>query len=127
MPIPPGKPSADLSVTLSPHPSAADGSTFTETVTVANHGPWPALSVLTGITIPAGLTLVADPGGTRSGPVVSWTAQSVGVNSSVTYTITVRVNARARGTVLIAAASAAQKVPDPRPLNNAALITVKLG
>jgi hypothetical protein len=127
VPIPPGSPSADLSVTISPHPSAADGSTFTETVTVSNHGPWPAASVLTGITIPSGLTLTADPGGTKDGPVVSWTAQSIGVNSSVTYTITVQVNARARGTVLIAAASVSLKVPDPRPLNNAALITVKLG
>jgi hypothetical protein len=126
-PIPPGNPSADLSVTVSPHPSAADGSTFTETVTVANHGPWPAASVSTGITIPRGLTLTADPGGTKAGPVVYWTASSIGVNSSVTYTITVQVSASARGTVLFAAASASLKVPDPRPLNNAALTTVKLG
>jgi hypothetical protein len=49
------------------------------------------------------------------------------VNQSVTYTITFKVAAKARGTVLIAAATASPKVADPKPLNNAALITVKLG
>jgi hypothetical protein len=126
-PEPPGKPSADLSVTLSPHATAADGSTFTETVTVTNHGQWPATSVRTAVTVPGQLTVTADPGGTKSGPVVSWTAASLGTNQSVTYTITFKVAAKARGTALIAAATASPKIADPKPLNNAALITVKLG
>ena len=126
-PEPPGKPSADLSVTLSPHATAADGSTFTETVTVTNHGQWPATSVRTAVTVPVQLTVTADPGGTKSGPVVSWTAASLGTNQSVTYTITFKVAAKARGTALIAAATASPKIADPKPLNNAALITVKLG
>src|SRR5882724_6642966 len=50
-----------------------------------------------------------------------------GTNQSVTYTITFKVAAKARGTALIAAATASPKVADPKPLNNAALITVKLG
>jgi hypothetical protein len=73
------------------------------------------------------VTATADPGGTKSGPVVSWTAASLGTNQSVTYTITFKVAAKARGTALIAAATASPKVADPKPLNNAALITVKLG
>ena len=103
-PEPPGKPSADLSVALSPHATAADGSTFTETVTVTNHGQWPATSVRTAVTVPGQLTVTADPGCTKTGPVVSWTAASLGVNQSVTYTITFKVAAKARGTVLVAAA-----------------------
>jgi hypothetical protein len=126
-PEPPGKPSADLSVTLSPHATAADGSAFTETVTVTNHGPWAATGVRTVVTVPGQLTVTADPGGTKTGPVVSWTDASLGANQSVTYTITFAVAAKARGTVLIAAATAAPKVADPKPLNNAAIIAVKLG
>lgn len=124
-PEPPGKPSADLSVTLSPHATAADGSTFTETVTVTNHGPWAATGVRTAVTVPGQLTVTADPGGTKTGPVVSWTDASLGANQSVTYTITFKVAAKARGTVLIAAATVAPKVTDPKPLNNAAVITVR--
>lgn len=107
--------------------TAADGSTFTETVTVTNHGQWPATSVRTAVTVPSQLTVTADPGGTKTGPVVSWTDASLGVNQSVTYTITFKVAAKARGTALIAAATASPKVADPKPLNNVALITVKLG
>lgn len=59
--------------------------------------------------------------------MVSWTAASLGTNQSVTYTITFKVAAKARGTALIAAATASPKVADPKPLSNAALITVKLG
>jgi uncharacterized repeat protein (TIGR01451 family) len=125
-PEPAGKPSADLSVTLSPHPTAADGSTFTETVTVTNHGPWPATDVSTAVIVPSQLTVTAAPGGKKVGPVISWTDASLGVNESVSATITVKVAAKARGTVLIAAGTAA-KVPDPKPLNNVAIITVKLG
>jgi hypothetical protein len=126
-PEPPGKPSADLSVALSPHATAADGSTFTETVTVTNHGQWPATSIRTAVTVVGQLTVTAYPGGTKRGPVVRWTAASLGVNQSVTYTITFKVAARARGRALIAAATTSPKVADPKPLNNAALITVKLG
>jgi hypothetical protein len=123
---PPGKPSADLSVTLSPHPIAADGSTFTETVTVTNHGPWPATNVSTAVTVPGQLTVTAAPGGKKVGPVVFWTDASLGVNQSVSATITFKVAAKARGTALIAAA-AASKVPDQKPLNNVAVIAVRLG
>jgi hypothetical protein len=124
-PEPPGRPSADLSVTLSPHATAAAGSTFTETVTVTNHGPWAATDVRTAVTVPGQLTVTDDPGGTKTGPVVRWVDASLGANDSVTYTITFKVAARARGTALIAAATASAKVADPKPFNNAAFITVK--
>ncbi|MGH3170244.1 MAG: hypothetical protein ACRDN0_30725, partial [Trebonia sp.] len=92
-----------------------------------NHGPWPATDVTTGVTVPAQLTVTADPGGSKAGPVVSWQAARIGVNGSVTYTVTFKVGPRARGVVLIGSATASHKVPDPRPLNNAAITTVKLG
>ena len=110
-----------------PTAAAAGTHTFTETVTVTNHGQWPATSVRTAVTVPSQLTVTADPGGTKTGPVISWTDASLGTNQSVTYTITFKVAPKARGTALIAAATASPKVADPKPLNNAALITVKLG
>jgi hypothetical protein len=125
-PEPPGRPSADLSVTLSPHARAADGSAFTETVTVTNHGPWAATGVRTAVTVSGQLTITADPGGTKAGRRVWWTDASLGANQSVTYTITLRVAAKARGMALIAAATAAPKVADPKPLNNASILLVKL-
>jgi hypothetical protein len=126
-PEPPGKPSADLSVTLSPHATAADGSTFTETVTVTNHGPWAATGVRTRVRILGRLTVIADSGGRKTGRVISWTDASLGANESVTYSITLKVPARARGRALIAASAVAPKVADPRRLNNVAVIIVKLG
>lgn len=125
-PEPPGRPAADLSVTLSPHAPAADHRAFTETVTVTNHGPWPATGVRTRVTVHGHLTVSASPGGTRARRVVSWTDPSLGANESVTYSITFKVAARAHGRALIAAAVFSPKVPDPKPWNNMTVIAVRL-
>jgi hypothetical protein len=58
--------------------------------------------------------------------VISWTAPSLGVGKSVSYSVTVKVAARAQGTVLIAATVISAAV-DPDPLNNWAITAVKLG
>jgi hypothetical protein len=120
------KPSADLMTALSRHPSAKDGSTFTETVTVTNHGPSAAPDVVTKVILPGHLSVVSTHGGRQAGAVISWTDASLGVNKSVSYTVTVRVAARAQGTVLIAA-TIISTAKDPNPLNNWAITAVKLG
>jgi uncharacterized repeat protein (TIGR01451 family) len=120
------KPRADLTAALSRHPSATDGSTFTETVTVTNRGPSTALNVVTKVIIPGHLSVVSPDGGKQAGAVISWTDPSLGVGKSVSYPVAVRVAARAKGTVLIAATIISTTV-DPNPFNNWAITAVKLG
>jgi hypothetical protein len=120
------KPRADLTTALSRHPSAKDGSTFTETVTVTNRGPSAAPDVVTKVILPGHLSVVSAHGGRQAGAVISWTAPSLGVGKSVSYSVTVKVAARAQGTVLIAATVISAAV-DPDPLNNWAITAVKLG
>ena len=120
------KPRADLTTALSRHPSAQDGSTFTETVTVTNHGPSAAPDVVTKVILPGHLSVVSAHGGRQAGAVISWTAPSLSVGKSVSYSVTVKVAARAQGPVLIAATIISAAV-DPNPLNNWAITVVKLG
>jgi large repetitive protein len=120
------KPSADLTTALTRHPAAKDGSVFTETVTVTNHGPRPAPDAVTKVFLPRQFTAVATHGGKQTGWVISWTAASLGTGKSVSYTVTVKVAAHAHGTVLIAATSISKAV-DPKPLNNRARTAIKLG
>jgi hypothetical protein len=120
------KPSADLTTTLTRHPTAKDGSTFSETVTVTNHGPQAAPNVVTKVILPVQLTAVATHGGKQAGSMISWSAPSLGVGKSVSYTVTVKVAAHAHGTVLITAAIIST-AKDPKPLNNWAMTAVKLG
>jgi trimeric autotransporter adhesin len=125
-PEPPGRPSANLSVSLSPQSSVDDGSSFTETVTVTNSGPWPATNVATGVTVPGQLDVTADPGAKKRGPLVSWTDASLAVGASVTYTITFKADTKSNGTASIIAITDSLTVADPQPRNNVAVVTVKL-
>jgi hypothetical protein len=125
LPKPPAAPTADLSVSLGKNPTAKDGSTFTEQVTVTNRGPSTATDVVINVSVSNQFTVTAAPGGRKTSSLVSWTDGSLGAGRSVTYTFTVKVGTRARGTALIAA-SADSKVKDPNPLNNWAGAAVKL-
>jgi hypothetical protein len=118
---------ADLGVTISGPGNAADGSTLTEKVTVANAGPAAATSVITGLIVPHGLTATSTGGGKSVGSVIYWTTPSIAAGTSVTYTVAFKVAKNARGNVLIAAASASTQVKDPNYNNNAAARVVALG
>jgi hypothetical protein len=118
---------ADVRVSVSGPSKAADGSSFTETVTVTNNGPLTADAVLTGLTVQSGLTVTADDGGSRIGPVIDWTAASLASGKSVTYTVKFSVAAKARGTVTIAVASASRITFDPDLANNVATTRITLG
>lgn len=121
------KPSADLSVTISGPSAAADGSSFTETITVDNHGPSTATDIVTGVAIPQGLTVTADPGGSQIGRVVYWKDPSLAAGATVIYTVTLQVGSHVHATVVIAAATGSLHVRDPHLANNVAATTVKLG
>lgn len=125
-PVPPGKPAADLSVTINPRQVTTTKSTFTETITVTNLGPWPATGVITTVPVPSLATVSSAPGGTQSRGKVTWTSARIGVRGSVTYPITFKVGS---WTWLVQEidirASATSQVPDPHTANNTATAVVK--
>jgi Big-like domain-containing protein/uncharacterized protein DUF11 len=118
---------ADLSASITGATKAADGSSFTETVKVANAGPAPATSVITGLTVPKDVTVTSTGGGTSTDGVVYWTDPSLASGASVSYTVTFKVAAKANETVVIGAATASTQVKDPNLDNNVAAIEVTLG
>ncbi len=118
---------ADLSVAISGPSSAADGSAFSEQVTVSNAGPASAANVVTALIVPDGATVTSTGGGTLAFGVVYWTAGQIASHAKVIYTVTFKVAAHASGKVLIPAATASLSNPDPDYANNAAATTVTLG
>ncbi len=118
---------ADLSITISGPSSAADGSSFSEQVTVKNAGPANASNVLTTVLVPNGTTVTSTGGGTLVFGAVYWTASQINTGAKVTYTVTFEVSAHASGNVLIPAATASLANPDPNYTNNATATTVTLG
>ena len=118
---------ADLSVAISGPSSAADGSSFTEQVTVSNAGPANAGNVLTALVVPSGVTVASTGGGSVLLGVVYWSAGQIASHAKVTYTVTFKVAAHASGKALIPAATASLSNPDPNYANNAAATTVTLG
>jgi hypothetical protein len=118
---------ADVKVTVGNVSSAADNSTFSETLTVANAGPAAATAVITGLVVPPGLTVTSTNGGTTLGPAVYWTEDSIAAGAAVTHTVTFRVAANAHGNALIAVAAASVQIKDPNYANNAAVVVVQLG
>jgi len=118
---------ADLRATITGATKAADGTSFTETVKVVNAGPAPATTVITGLTVPKGVTVTGTGGGTSAGGVVYWTDPSLASGASVSYTVTLKVAAKTNETVVVGAATASTQVKDPNLANNVAGIEVTLG
>ena len=118
---------ADVTVAIIGPAHAAGGSTFTETITVANAGPATATDVITGLIVPSGLTATNTSGGRISHSVISWTVPSLAPSAAVTYTVTFKVAAQIHRRVLIGVVSASTHVRDPRYANNAAATFVTLG
>jgi hypothetical protein len=118
---------ADLSVQIGGPASAADGTSFNETVTVHNAGPATAGYVLSALVVPAGVSVTSTGGGSEVLGVVYWTAAQINANSTVTYTLTFKVAAKVQGTVLIPAATVSLQNPDPNYANNVASTTIRLG
>lgn len=117
---------ADLAVKISVPARAADGSSITETITVTNNGPASATKVATSLAEPAGLVVTNRAGASGKGQVLTWTTASLAPQASVTFTVTAQVGSHARGVVVLAAGTLSP-TPDPHPLNNISLATVRLG
>ena len=123
-------PEADLSLSkaASPEPVLA-GSNLTYTITVTNHGPADASSVIVGDNLPGEVTFVScsSTGGgscAGSGNRRTVTFPSLASGVSETITLVVNVNAEATdGTILGNTASVFSKTGDPNPANDAATAT----
>ena len=118
--------SANVGVTIIGATKRARGATFTETVKVANAGSAPATDVLTGLTVPRGVTVTGTDGGASTDGVVYWTDGSLLSGATVSYTVTFKVAQKTNKTVLIAVAVGSTQVKDPNLANNIAEIEVTL-
>lgn len=125
-PAKPGKPTANLSVAVTGPPTAAPGTSFTETITVTDHGPSPATDIVTALIVPKGLTVTSAGDAATLGARLHWDDRTLAAGAKVTYTVTFEVGTDAPSTAYMAAATASQNVPDPHPANNVAATTVVL-
>ena len=118
---------ADIRVSISGPSGAADGSTFTETITILNAGPAAAKNVITALPVPSGLSVTSSPGASEIHSILYWTDPLLAYGAPpLTYTVTFKVASNARGNADIGVA-AFSATPDPNLLNNAALTVLKLG
>jgi hypothetical protein len=119
--------SADVSVALTGPGTAADGTTITEALTVANAGPGRATCVISAMTIPAGLSVTNAGGATRLPGTLSWVDNSINAGAQVTHTVTFTVTPGARGNAVLGASAASSQVKDPNYSNNVTATTIALG
>jgi len=120
----PPAPSADLSVKLGGAKRVTDGKTFTETITVTNHGPSAATALRATMSIPGAAT-VAHTGGTRNHGLVHWTDATLAAGRKAHFTVTFRAGRHANRRVTIQA-SVSDRVSDPDLTDNVAEAGVRL-
>jgi len=116
-------PQADLAASITGATRATSGSSFTETLTVTNHGPDTATSDVSTMTVPTGLTATGTAGGTLSGGKISWKLGNLASGASATYVVTFTVSLRGNGTLPISASTSAA-TSDPNTANNSATVNV---
>ena len=119
--------SANLRVMITGTGKGAHGATFTETVKVANAGPTAATDVLTGLTVPKGVTVIGTDGGGSADRLIYWNDVSLAPGASSSYVVTFRVAHKTNETALIGAAAASTQAKDPKLANNIAELEVTLG
>jgi YVTN family beta-propeller protein len=123
-PVTPAPP-ADLAVTLNGPGRVADGATFTENVTVTDHGPGNATHIAITMLIPAGLTVTSAAGASIRSGTLTWADPSLPSTVKVIYPVTFNVGAPTYGPAIIGAI-AQDDGYDPNLSNNAAITTVQL-
>jgi len=110
---------ADLAAGLSCPGALTVGGTGTCTLTVTNHGPAAAKTVIAAVALPTGLSETSCSSGcVQHGNVVTWSQSLLAAGASAQYTITVKATRAGKALVGAVAVSAS---PDPSPLNNIAL------
>jgi hypothetical protein len=122
----PKSPDANLHVTLHGVKRAADGTSFTEKLSVRNAGPAAATSVHSSMSIPRGVAIRRIGRGTRAGRAVHWSDASLAAGVRVSYRVTFKVSKHAHQRVWIRVASTSTVVEDPDRSDNAAKSAVRL-
>jgi len=112
------KPTADLSVHLSGPTKVRAGRTFTETLTVTNHGPHRAGRVHLALRVPHGFAASNAAGASRHGRALRWHITTLPAHATRTYTLTLRVTAHRHGHRTITAAVRSLAAHDPNDHNN---------
>jgi hypothetical protein len=126
--VPAGAHVAKLWVSISGPSSAADGSSFTETITVANHGPDASgHGGGTAVNIPPGTTVTSAPGATEYDGVEIWQNPSIPSGGSLTVTITYAVGANSQGRVTIDAEATTGKGVRDDASHSHARTSIELG
>lgn len=123
-------PTADLAVTLAGPTSAANNTTFTQTIKVKNNGPSAATTTVTTLAVPNGATIVSAAGGRTikidNRYFLVWSTPSVAVGATVTYAPTFKIGPTVHSTVCFAVVTGSL-VKDPKLSNNAAAKGIRLG
>jgi YVTN family beta-propeller protein len=117
-------PPADLAVTLNGPNRATDGTTFTQRVTVTDHGPSDTTAIETTLLV-AGLTVTSAPGATIHSGTPVWTIPALASGQSVVYPVTLEVDADTNTVATIGAVTEDDGY-DPNPANNADMSTIRL-
>lgn len=116
---------ADLAVSLAVPTDARAGGSLAATLTVRNAGPGTASQVVTGLNLPAGVTVTGAAGGavTKDRRNVGFLASSLAPGASVTYPVVLSVDRGTSGTKTLTAVTASL-VKDPVLRDNAAQVAV---
>lgn len=114
---------ADLGVSISGPAKATSGSSFTETLTVTNHGPSAASAVASTMTVPTGLTVSSSGGGSVSNGSISWSLPTLASGASASYAVKFSVSLHGNATLPISV-STSSATSDPNTANNSAATSV---
>jgi hypothetical protein len=112
------KPSADLSVRLGGPAKVRTGRTFTERLTVTNHGPHRAKHVHVRLHVPHGLTITDAAGASRHGRTLRWGIGALAAHATRTYTLTFTVSTHRSGHRTIQAVVRSLATHDRHTRNN---------
>jgi YVTN family beta-propeller protein len=117
---------ADVALSVTAPATVDDGATFTETVTVTNHGPSPAAGVATDLLINNGLFVATAPGATVDSGDLVWNDAALAAGTSVTHTATFIVHQNVHASTHIGGVTESA-VDDPDLANNAAIEAIRFG
>jgi hypothetical protein len=117
---------ADVALSVTAPATVDDGATFTETVTVTNHGPSPATGIATNLLINNGLFVASARGATVDSGDLLWNDASLAAGTSVTHTATFIVHHNVHASTHIGGVTESA-VEDPDLANNAAIEAIRFG
>jgi DNA-binding beta-propeller fold protein YncE len=118
---------ADIGLSLNGPTRAADGSRFTENVTVTDHGPAEATSVHTNLSVPAGLTVTSAPGASLDTGTLAWLDAAIQPGASITHEVTFTVAKNVHANASIGGVSVSFAEKDRDLANDDAIATIRLG